>query len=195
MSAFKAVQILNPGFNNLVALANTASGDLSGTYPGPSVATVGGQTAANVAAGAVIANAATSANTASAVVRRDANGKIIVGEIDMSFGNLYDFTTNNNLQSGTSYTLLSTDTGKVIIGSNASAITFTLPNNMPAGFCCQVYQDLAGQITFTVQGGGTAVLVSRQGYTKTAGIGALVTLWVRSRTTTDAKWVIGGDGV
>lgn len=57
------------------------TGDLAGTGLVPTVATVGGQTAANVAAGAVLANAATSANTANAIVRRGASGEIAAGVV------------------------------------------------------------------------------------------------------------------
>lgn len=57
-----------------VTPGGAAAGDLSGSYPNPGVGTVGGVTAANVAAGANLANAATALNTASAIVRRDAGG-------------------------------------------------------------------------------------------------------------------------
>jgi len=57
------------------------AGDLGGTGTSPSVATVGGQTAANVAAGAVLANAATDANTPSAIVKRDGSGNFAAGMI------------------------------------------------------------------------------------------------------------------
>ena len=50
------------------------SGDVTGTQGATVVSGVGGQTAADVAAGAVLANAATSNNTAGAIVRRDASG-------------------------------------------------------------------------------------------------------------------------
>jgi hypothetical protein len=61
-----------------------ASGDLSGIYPNPSVATVGGVTAANVASGANAANAATDLNSASTIVRRDASGNFSAGTITAS---------------------------------------------------------------------------------------------------------------
>jgi hypothetical protein len=48
------------------------------------VSLVGGVTAANVAAGATLANDATSANTASAIVRRDVSGNIAVNSISIA---------------------------------------------------------------------------------------------------------------
>jgi len=56
------------------------TGDVTASGPGSvagTVAAVGGQTAANVAAGAVLANAATAAATASAIVRRDGAGGFV----------------------------------------------------------------------------------------------------------------------
>ncbi len=79
---------------NLTGNASTASnatnfsGSLAGQVTGPQgatvVASVGGVSAANVAAGANLANAATTANTADALVRRDASGNFAAGTITAS---------------------------------------------------------------------------------------------------------------
>lgn len=54
-----------------------------------------------------------------------------------------------NAQTGTTYTLQSSDNGKIITLTNASAITLTVPASLPVGFSCQVIQGGAGQVTFS----------------------------------------------
>lgn len=108
------------------------------------------------------------------------------------------YLANRRLETGTSYTIdvagTDTDSGKIIDHANAAAIAVTLPNSAPAGFACTYVQAGAGQITFSVQGGGTAVLRNRQSHTKTAGQWAMVTLYVRGNSGgTAAEWVLGGD--
>ena len=65
--------------------ATSFTGNLAGNVTGPQgatvVASVGGQSAANVASGALAANAATSANVANAIVKRDAGGNFAAGTI------------------------------------------------------------------------------------------------------------------
>ncbi|MFZ2907996.1 MAG: hypothetical protein WA014_02520, partial [Minisyncoccia bacterium] len=79
------------GSKGVVQLA----GDLGGTAASPSVVTVGGQTAANVAAGAVLANAATAAKTNNAIVKRDAAGAAALDVTGNLTGNVAGNVTGN----------------------------------------------------------------------------------------------------
>lgn len=63
------------------SITGNLAGDVTSVGMTTTVATVGGQTASNVAAGAVLANAATSANTLSAIVKRDGSGNFSAGTI------------------------------------------------------------------------------------------------------------------
>jgi hypothetical protein len=60
------------------------AGDVTGTQSATVVSTVGGQSAANVAAGAVLANAATSADTVNTIVKRDGSGGFTASTITAS---------------------------------------------------------------------------------------------------------------
>lgn len=103
---------------------------------------------------------------------------------------------NVRLETGTTYTLdvagTDTDSGRVIDHVNGSAITVTLPNSAPVGFCVTYVQAGAGQITFSAASG--ASLRNRQSHTKTAGQWAGVTLYVRSNAGgSAAEYVLAGD--
>jgi trimeric autotransporter adhesin len=62
----------------------SAGGDLNGSYPNPGVAQVGGTTAANIASGVSLALNATSANSASVIVKRDASGGFSAGAVSLA---------------------------------------------------------------------------------------------------------------
>jgi len=87
------------------------------------------------------------------------------GTVDLGGNKLEDFDASINDQTGTAYTLLAGDNGKVIKFTNGSAITLTLPSGLGLGFNCSVIQYGAGQITFTASG---STLYNRQSHTKTA---------------------------
>ncbi len=70
----------------------------------------------------------------------------------------------------TNYPLTAADNGKVIQSTSASAVTITIPSNLPAGFNCTVVQMGAGQITFA----GT--YLNRGNFTKTASQYAIVSI-------------------
>jgi N-acetylneuraminic acid mutarotase len=61
------------------------AGDVTGTQGATVVGAVGGQTAANVASGAVLANGASSANAPNTLVKRDGQGKFVAGSVTGAF--------------------------------------------------------------------------------------------------------------
>jgi hypothetical protein len=98
---------------------------------------------------------------------------------------------NINKQTGTTYELVAADSGKIVELANVGAITLTLPNDLPQGFCCTVVQAGAGVVTFDPEAGGT--MNNRSVHSDTAGEWALCMLYVSANTGTDAAWVLGGD--
>jgi len=81
-----------------------------------------------------------------------------------------DVTQESNTQTGTTYTLVDADHGKLVTLNNASAITLTVPSGLRSDFECAVLQLGAGQATFTAS---STTLNNRSSYTKTAGQYAL----------------------
>jgi hypothetical protein len=98
---------------------------------------------------------------------------------------LSGFSATMNTQTGTSYTLLASDNGKIITFNNASPITLSVPS-LFAGFNCMIIQLGAGQVSFS--GSGTTI-TNRSGLTKTGGANAIVTLIGITATT----FISGGD--
>lgn len=110
--------------------------------------------------------------------------------VDATTGAAAGFATTFNNQVGTTYTVLTTDTGKTLTFTNASAITVTLPNNMPIGWTCECIQGGAGQVSFT--GGGT--IQNRSTQTKIAGqYGAVRLVVVTNAGGTSAVYNLAGD--
>jgi hypothetical protein len=66
------------------SFSGALSGDVTGTQGATVVASVGGQTAASVAAGVIAANGATSANTANKIVARDGSGNFSAGTVTLN---------------------------------------------------------------------------------------------------------------
>lgn len=72
-----------------------------------------------------------------------------------------------NLQTGTTYMIQASDSGKVILFNNAAAIAVTLPDALATNFQCTIAQIGAGVPTVTpntdtVNGAGTGVAPSAQ---------------------------------
>jgi len=62
-----------------------------------------------------------------------------------------DYSATVNAQTGTSYTLASTDNGKVITLSNAGSIQLLVPSGLSAGFNCVFIQVGAGVVTSIIE--------------------------------------------
>jgi hypothetical protein len=74
------------------------------------------------------------------------------------------FDASINDQTGTTYTLVAGDNGKVVVLDNASAVTVTVPSGLGAGFNCSFVQKGSGQVSFT---GAVGVTINnRQSHTK-----------------------------
>lgn len=87
---------------------------------------------------------------------------------DLTDGNfdgeaILGFDASINDQTGTAYTLLSSDNGKVVVLDNASAVTVTVPSGLGAGFNCSFVQKGAGQVSFSASG---TTINNRQSHTK-----------------------------
>ena len=109
-------------------------------------------------------------------------------EIGSGSGNTVqgDITQEINAQTGTTYTLVDADHGKLVTLSNASAITLTVPTGLRADFECAVMQLGAGAATFTASG---TTINNRQSFTVTAGQYALAGI----RQYTTSTFVTTGD--
>jgi hypothetical protein len=108
-----------------VVPAGAASGDLGSTYPSPSVVTVGGQTASNIANATSATNNATNSATASTIVKRDSSGNFSANVITASLvGNV---TGNCN---GSSATFTGNLTGDV---TSAGMVTTLAASGVTSG--------------------------------------------------------------
>ena len=85
------------------------------------------------------------------------------GTVDLGGNKLEDFDASINDQTGTAYTLLASDNGKVVVLNNGSAVTVTVPSGLGAGFNCSFVQKGAGQVSFSASG---TTINNRQSHTK-----------------------------
>jgi hypothetical protein len=78
-------------------------------------------------------------------------------DMDFTWIEQDDTTLSFNAQTGTTYTLVAADLGKLVTLSNASAITLTVPPSVFAtGNIINIQQIGAGQVTFA-QGAGVTI--------------------------------------
>jgi len=87
----------------------------------------------------------------------------------------YQFTTEAiNTQSAASYTLKTSDNGKVLVFTSGSSVTLTIPSGLSVGFNCSIVQYGAGQVTVSAGAGTTLRL--RSSANKTGGQYAVASL-------------------
>jgi hypothetical protein len=189
-------------------LCNTATT----TYAFSSVLTanlpvIGGGAGACPGLGSVTGNTSkfvtnTGANTTGQGGSWDANGNwvnnanAVFTNVAQSFTAQQTFAstigTQNN-QSGTTYTLASTDCGKTVYFTSSSPITVTLPATPPVPCTAQLEQGGAGQIT-TIPAVGATGPSNPHGFTKTFGQYAVITVFVDTNSGTNGHWILTGDG-
>ncbi|MBY0553185.1 hypothetical protein K2P97_01565, partial [bacterium] len=108
---------------NAIQSGGAAGGDLGGTFPNPSVATVGGRTAAQINTSVTDTLAATNANTASTIVKRDASGNIAVGTVS---------ATNASINNLRIYNAGNVNNALIQLpGTVSGDYTLTLPSTLP----------------------------------------------------------------
>lgn len=111
---------------------------------------------------------------------------------DLAGQQLYNFKAAIGFLTGASYNTIDSDTGTLKDFNNATAITVTLSPNSPIGTHIMFTQTGAGVLSF--QTTGSSVLRNRQTQFRTAGLWAVVSLYVRANSGGNAaEWVIGGD--
>ena len=112
-------------------------------------------------------------STAGAAFGVPISGGITCGVVASDGG--YRITSNAiNALTGTTYSLLAADNGKVITWSNASGVTLTVPTSLPVGFNTTIIQIGAGLVGITGASGVT--LNSFEGKLRTAGQHAAVSI-------------------
>ena len=102
-------------------------------------------------------------------------------------------TEVQNVQTGTTYTMTAADSGKVVIFTNGSAVTVTVPNTLLAGWHCRWEQRGSGVVAFDGSASTPATLNNRQSHTDSAGQYAVGGLACYTGTGSNAVVTLFGD--
>ena len=99
-------------------------------------------------------------------------GNVTGGNVATS--TLSGFAANfNTISTGTTYSLVAADNGKIININVSAAFTLTIPSGLPVGFNCTIVQFGTGQITLVTSG---TLLKNRNSFNKSAGQYSIITI-------------------
>jgi hypothetical protein len=123
-------------------------------------------------------NTYTVSNAATPVVMRYTNGTV--------YSSQQSIVSSSNQAS--TYTFVLTDAGTVVRSTDASSVTFTIPENVfPAGTVIEVFQAGAGTVTIAA-GTGVTLLLPPNAVAQSAGQNSTIGL----RQDTSNEWVLSG---
>ena len=100
-------------------------------------------------------------------ITNSTDGTVVIdGKTDFNDNALTGYGADLQTESGTTKTLAASDNGTIIVCSSNSAVTITVPTNLPSGFNCMIIQNGDGQVSLSAS--STTLLNNRNG-SKTAG--------------------------
>lgn len=164
---------------NSVSFSGPLLGDVTGNQSSTVVSFVGGLGAASVASGAILANAATSVNTASTIVRRDVNGDFSATTITNTNSNISGVINLSNTTStsvgminkGVSRWLHNYGTNNTFLGINSGNLSLTSARCV--GFGNSTLQNLTSGNDCTASGYQALMSVTSTNFHTAFGSGAL----------------------
>src|ERR1035437_1846128 len=167
--------------NKVASFTGSLVGDVTGTQGATVVADVGGETAAEITQAVDDVQAATSANTASTIVKRDASGNIAVSSVIEGYATIVSAAGNTNVANQT--TILTGTTTQLFVMPNATTLalgqTFDLVNRSSGLLSVNSYGGAglltvpAGQsVHLVVSGIGTSAGTYAMSYSGSASVGS-----------------------
>jgi trimeric autotransporter adhesin len=140
-----------------VSFTGALGGDVTGTQGATTVSFVGGQSAVSVAASTVAAQAATSLNTASTIVKRDSSGNFSAGTITANLSGDVTGNLTGNASTATNASTVTTNanlTGPVTsVGNTTSIANGAISNAMLANAAVASLSGTnTGDVTLTAVG-------------------------------------------
>jgi hypothetical protein len=189
--------------NTATNFTGSLAGDVTGSQGSTIVGFIGGQSAANVAAGTIAANAATNLNTVSTIVKRDASGNFAAGTITANLlGNATNFTgqlagdvtgsqgnTAVALVGGQTATNVATGTSLANAATNLNTLNTIVKRDASGNFSAgTITANLSGNATTATtatsfSGSLTGDVTGSQGSTVVTSVGGQLATDIASATT------------